>query len=133
MSKFIFTIIILYSLFFNGCSLERSNPLDPKGNSDITEPRVISGFTVRSSNSIVYLNWDRIVDQIAHYNVYRSLQYDGVFEFRFSVPQSETSAIIEITETNVQLEAYYYYKVSAVNLQGLEGRLCEPKGVRVRK
>jgi fibronectin type 3 domain-containing protein len=127
------TVYLLMIIFFliTGCTLDRKNPLDPRGNSDIEEPMIISGFSVTTSNASVMLRWDKL-DDIREYKVYRSLQYDGIYEYRLTATQIESVSVIECIENDVQIETYYYYKVSAVNKQGLEGKLCEPKGVRVK-
>lgn len=124
-----FLLLIIY-IVITGCSLDRNNPLDPRGNSDIEEPMIISGFTAISNNASVILKWDKL-DNMQEYRVYRSLQYDGIYEFRLTVTQIESSTYIECIDNEVQVDVYYYYKVSAVNKQGLEGKLCEPIVVRV--
>lgn len=131
----IIILILFVSLFFySGCSLDRNNPLDPKGNSNITEPPIVTGLMLQSISSTVLVKWHK-AQNIKEYYVYKSMTHNGIYERIAVIPQSVSGDNQDISyiDSNVQIGIHYFYKISAVNEQGLEGRLSDYKGITVRQ
>ncbi len=130
--KKIFFPLLMISLLFCSCSLDRNNPLDPENNESVTVPQQVTGLTLTSNGGVVYARWTRI-DEIKEYKVYRSLSYDGEFELIATIenPASGITEFVDYVDSDVQLNTYYYYKISAVSQQGLEGTISPYKWVKV--
>ena len=129
----VYILIVLVAMLISACSLDRSNPLDPAGNSNIQEPPIATGIELLSSNSVVLISFNR-VDSVNSYYVYRSLTHNGVYERITEVNQvSNITPVVSHIDENVILGIYYFYKITCVTVEGLEGRFSEFKGVRVRQ
>jgi len=131
MRKTAYLIILSAVLVLSGCSLDRSNPLDPNAN-DIQVPPSITGLLLASNVAgTVNIKCDRYAD-VSKYKIYRSLSYDGSYLMIAEVIQPGQNTKPEYVDENVQPNGYYYYKVSGVNAQGLEGPISPYKGIRVK-
>ncbi len=131
-------IALLAMLLIGACTLKRSNPLDPEGNPNIIVPEVVTGLNASvTTNKLVALSWE----SVAHphrYNIYRCLSYDGQYQFIDTtgvILDTQGNMIDEgktYTDNDVVVGEKYYYKVSAVNAEGLEGSLSAWKYVKVQ-
>ncbi len=134
MMKLIQVIVLMMVLLciINACSLDRTNPLDPENNQNVNVPQQVTGLTLTSYGGVVYAKWNRF-DNVSKYKLYRSLSHDGQFELIATIdnPSAGISEFVEYIDSNVQLRNYYYYKISAVSLQGLEGPISPYKWVKV--
>ena len=133
--------IIFFVLFcLTGCSLERDNLLDPKGNSEVRIPPTPDRPTSVSSGRNIIVQWARTEDAelVHHYNLYRGNNAHGPFHFIQNVPIApdfNASMVTAVDETVVS-GLTYFYRVSGVSPpvtgtnppQGLEGRLSEHCG-----
>lgn len=120
------------------CSLDRSNVLDPNGhdinippkveNFEIDGEEVVSGdyVYIKSTNGSVDMIWDNDASGVSGYYIYRSMAYDGLYvrivELNH-IPSNEDPPTQTYTDNDELLvpDEWYYYKISAVNAQGLEG------------
>ena len=81
---------------------------------------------------MVNIRWQRS-EKVNKYRLYRSQSYDGAYELIQTIAMTglETENTVTAVDDNVALQQYYYYKVSAVNVQGLEGPISSYKYVLV--
>jgi fibronectin type 3 domain-containing protein len=125
--------MIIIVFLFGSCSLDRKNPLDPHGNDNIEVPLMVVGLELSSTGGVVNIRWQRS-EKVNKYRLYRSQSYDGAYELIQTIAMTglETENTVTAVDDNVALQQYYYYKVSAVNVQGLEGPISSYKYVLVR-
>lgn len=126
--------LLLLSLMLSmACGLKRSNPLDPRGNSEITEPDPVKNITIMASAAgqlphTVTINWDDNNPlNTRGYYIYRSLGYFAAYALVDSVRVSEF--VHSSANDNSVQPGEYYYRVSAyMGYPGgnLEGRRSEP-------
>ena len=123
-------------MILSGCGLKRSNPLDPIGNGNITEPDQVTGlYLVRVSgtgvpNKFVELGWEAnpSVNTDGYY-IYRGLSYTSAFARVDTV-----YAVNNYSHSTNVFPGDYYYMVSAFkDYDGakLEGRMSQRLFVRV--
>ena len=130
---------VVYSLFififcFTACSLERNNPLDPKGNPDVIVPPTPEGVVSASVGTTIRVQWKRTenAELVDHYKLYRASHANGPYSFLLYVYEFGQDDVIAIDESVVS-GLVYFYKVSGVSPpvlgtnppRGLEGRLSE--------
>ena len=129
--KAILLSLICIIFIFPAC-LERSNPLDPKGNSNIIVPPRVTSLRLQAAGTNVFLSWDRM-EGVKEYILYRSSTFRGDYEeIRPRIPQPDDGTRVEFTDTGVMPGFPYFYDISAVSPEGLEGRRLErPEGIRV--
>lgn len=126
-----------FFLFFSfllilSCELKHSNPLDPVGN-DVTVPSIVTGielmlYTNEANQIFIEVKWsDEGNAQIAqyNYNIYRGLSYYGVYE------KVKSQSNSPFNDYDIISGNRYYYKMSAVNQEGLEGPFSSPTAVQV--
>jgi hypothetical protein len=120
MKYYILTIAVIFLVM--GCTLKRSNPLDPNNN-EIEVPAEVNLFTLPiSSIDVVYLRWD-LLNNAEGYYVYRSLNYDGMYDqIATEIPDiGDTLGLYQDFGDELVSGSWYYYKVSGFNEEGLEG------------
>ncbi|HOE90575.1 MAG TPA: hypothetical protein PKZ69_06415 [Candidatus Cloacimonadota bacterium] len=124
--------LLLFIFTLSSCSLDRTNPLDPYGYEDITVPAMVQGILLSSTGGVVNIRWNR-AEYVSKYRIYRSQSYDGKYEIieEVSNPSAEAGNYVNTIDSNVTLMRYYY-KLSAVNVQGLEGPRSAYKYILVR-
>ncbi|PID28999.1 MAG: hypothetical protein CSB55_02725 [Candidatus Cloacimonadota bacterium] len=136
MRYFYVFLIVLFGLL-TGCSLERKNPLDPQGNSDIQVPNLVTGIQLfkpqYSSNKYVRITWDH-QDHADGYYVYRALTLNGVYEDLTEGTGILNSDSLFYVDYKVKGGNFYFYKLSAFKDYGkrLEGPVSTPKGIAVQ-
>ncbi len=127
----------MISLF--SCSLERNNPLDPKNNKSSFTPKAVSNLNVSYSFSkeIVEIDWDDD-DTAFDFYVYRSLSYDGHYvRIDGNSPPSTDSKYDDNGQNDdgsggvLHSGKRYFYKVSAVNSDGLEGPISNFRDILI--
>ncbi len=134
MKKFLFAALIVV-IFLIGCSLKRTNPLDPNAQ-DITVPNDITNILISHSpahatNYWVQLKWDKLpIENADGYYVYRGQSYNGTFqriEDYINTPNSTDSlaALSVIWADNSIVPGYYYYKISAYKKHGNPPKILE--------
>lgn len=137
--KKLFAWLLFLSLVMVGCSLKHSNPLDPEGH-DITIPPTITGLTLNASaagqqNKWVEVRWTRIKtsNTVKKYYIYQGLAYNSKYtkvQEVINPPASDTTSTLMWRDSNV-IAREYFYKISSVNEQGLEGTLSPWRWVSV--
>jgi hypothetical protein len=146
-------IIVVVILFVVGCTLKRSNPLDPNAHTltipqDITH-LVITHSPAHTDNHWAQLSWDKLPTENADgYHIYRGQSYNGTYQRLDGTPgyplvinpPNPTDSLsnhymiwIDGAQSasipNGIVPGDYYYKVSAYKRQGtsdstiLEGHL----------
>jgi hypothetical protein len=139
MRKYIF-ILLLLPLFFSGCGLKRSNPLDPNAH-NIDVPNPVTGLTAapspaNSENHFVRLTWNKLpITNATGYFIYMGKTYNGEYTRVFDFPNSGSSgeATLQWTDNSV-VPGDYFYKMSSyrtIHNQRLEGSLSPYVYVRV--
>ena len=141
LNETLFLLIIILIFLASACSLERTNPLDPKSNPNVTippTPVIISSETVGRDIELIWYRTEEIPHLIHHYNIYRSGSDRGPFRFIRTVYVTEESGeTMEYTDSfQIVSGLNYFYKVSAVTHpvegtvppRGLEGRLSDHCG-----
>ncbi|HNX00648.1 MAG TPA: hypothetical protein PLE74_08590 [Candidatus Cloacimonadota bacterium] len=141
-------ILILASLLMLlGCSLKRSNPLDPVAHPGLQIPQDITEIIATPSSTHTTDHWVRLSwkwqnTQVADgYYVYRGQSYNGTYQrlatvTNTPVPSDTLSSSISWTDSPV-VPGDYFYKLSAFKRQGsdsgsaLEGHISNYKYVRV--
>jgi len=118
-------ILVVILAFFIGCDREIPNPVANPVAPDI--PATPTSLIVTVGDRTLHLSW-QITDSslIAGYRIYRA-------EFRADSLDEEyvfidSSAVTEYIDSNLQNRQLYYYKVSAINQNRLEGRLSSRAG-----
>ncbi len=134
--EFVIALVLSFVLF--SCSLERSNPVDPQNNTDVTVPGEISDINLNPSTSssvvkFMEIEWNSIPN-IDGYYLYKARTYDGEY-VRVDTDGIAPSDSLYYKDTDVQANEIYYYRISAfVNVEEfvLEGRRSIPRGEKVR-
>jgi fibronectin type 3 domain-containing protein len=95
---------------------------------DETPPLSPKGFGIKSlSHDRVTLNWSTNTEiDISGYNIYRSMFED----VKFTKINSETIIDLEFTDSNLQEAEDYFYKLTALDLTGLESNFSKTVMVR---
>lgn len=124
-------ILIIVLLFMVSCSLDRKNPLDPQGNSDMQVPPDVTGLLLSSSNMKVNVKWNRL-EVMDKYYIYRSLSHDGDYDRIAEINNSSAGEYLNYLDSDVVLARSYYYKVSGV-IKGLEGHISNYQWIRVKQ
>ncbi len=124
-------VLIILIFLLTGCSLERNNPLDPLSNSGIVVPQMLSNITLSSSNGKVNIQWTRL-DNVHKYYIYRSLSYNGQYIKIAETFNPQTGNFVTYIDNDVVINSTYFYKLSSVNIQGLEGHISNWKSVKVK-
>lgn len=119
-SIFIVLVILLASCAFE---LNRKNPLDPQGNGAEAPEKVIVEELPTSSVGSIQISWI-LQEDADQFRIYRSLSYNGNYLLTGTVTGDESS--YEDIGGDLISGTWYYYKVSAVNEDGLEGYRSEP-------
>ena len=127
-----FVILIIIILILSACELNHSNPLDPAGNAP-DAPSIVTEIELSlhmnsADQKYIEISWNNSNSSdctVDYYNIYRGMSYYGVFEIIDS-PLNPPSYDYDIISGN-----RYYYKISAVNTNGLEGHLSLPKSINV--
>lgn len=127
----LFTLILLLTSLLTACSLERKNPLDPLSNSGITVPQTVSNMILSSSNGKVNIQWTRL-NNVYKYYIYRSLSYNGQYVKISEIMNPLTGENMTYIDDDVVINSVYFYKLSSVNIQGLEGHISNWKSVKVK-
>lgn len=110
---------ILISLLLSSCSLRRSNPLDPLGNSNIVTPDPVMNPTATASAAhatikSVTLRWTaNNPDNTDGYYIYRGLNYYSAFTLVGTVSNAENTTFVHSGPTVQAGSHFYWYKVSA--------------------
>lgn len=131
MKKYII-ILAIALIFFTGCSLKRSNPLDPNSH-DINIPSEITNLVVTHSaahtdNHWAQLTWDKLPTENADgYYIYRGQSYNGTYQRvqdLINPPNPSDSLAHPIVWVDSDIvPGDYYYKVSAHKRQGANSSL----------
>lgn len=114
--------LILLIIILAGCSLERSNPLDPVQNNVEVPSNVIGIDVSKSSSEKIEITWTAQTDADGYY-VYRSMSIDGYYQ-RIDKDQINSGGIESYTDMEIIPGNWYYYKMSAykwVDNRRLEG------------
>ncbi len=122
--RYIITIAVLVGILMTSCALKRNNPLDPIGGDTIAPARVTGLFVPEYSNGSVNLSWDA-QDIAESYYIYRSHTYDGFYNLVEAVIATEADSLTVTHESfdDVMISGeWYFFIVSAVNAEGLEGQ-----------
>ncbi len=112
--------ILVYLL---GCTLDinRDNPLDPFDSGEHIPDEVVITTLPNTSIGSVNLQWE-LQNDAAGYLVYRSLSYNGVYTQIADITFEENDYIGSYEDyEDLISETWYYYKVSAYSINGLEG------------
>ena len=125
-------IVILLLMLYSACTLDRSNPLDPKANPNIKVPATVTNLELRSANYNVFAEWRR-VDGVGSYYLYRCQTHNGVYERIAIIEQPENlwEPVEYHDQWNLLPGNWYFYRVSAVSeipeglREGLEGRMSD--------
>jgi endonuclease I/fibronectin type 3 domain-containing protein len=92
------------------------------GTGDTTAPATPTGFSANGGDGLVSLAWNYNTESdLAGYHVYRSASLDGTYT-RINTTVIDTSAY---TDSNVDADTTYFYKVSAVDTSNNESVLSE--------
>jgi hypothetical protein len=120
-------LLLFFVVFLISCTLDRNNPADPFY-SGIQAPTEVQNIQVRRVNDTTSeITWDIHEDEdVVGYYIYRSLYYNGSFEFLKERAYEDTSYTdsAEIILYDYPIR-WGYYKMSAykiVNGHILEGR-----------
>jgi hypothetical protein len=131
--KLVFSICVLCLLLFS-CSLERTNPLDPKGEGDrVPTPPDILGVALEPQPRSMEISWNRAkCEYVELYYVYKGNTASDVFVWIAEVEQG-TSNRITYRDGGLTPGLPYFYRISAVTrkIDGdrrLEGKLSDPVG-----
>jgi fibronectin type 3 domain-containing protein len=83
----------------------------------------VTGLTLTTADSRVFLTWNVNREAVGRYIVYRSQTLRGVYEYLATVsqPTNEFEDTVRYTDDGVMAGFYYYYKVTGVSIEGLEG------------
>ncbi|MCD4829252.1 MAG: hypothetical protein K8R90_07510 [Candidatus Cloacimonetes bacterium] len=128
------SLLLLALTLLAACTLERNNPLDPRNNSEIEVPQIVTGIELKSSGVGSASKWvDVVWDVNANaegYYLYRALSYNGSYQniAPAGIPNAEAPLYHDV---DVYSDHFYYYKLSAYNEFGLEGPISSPVGIRV--
>lgn len=126
--------ILLIAIFMYGCTLKRSNPLDPVSHPDLNIPQDITNILITHSGAHtdyhwVNLQWRWQSQQSADgYYIYRGQSYNGAYQKIHTVtntpaaPDTIAHSISwrdtdDNTDTGI-VPGTYFYKISAFKRQG---------------
>jgi len=121
----VFLVIIISILTLQFCSLERNNPLDPSGNSDIIVPNEIINISLEVSPRNISPRWIKISwrkdDLVDGYYLYRSMSQHSYF---MRIAKIENNQINEYVDKDGVLSGReYWYRISAYIDYGEQGIL----------
>ncbi|UYM04017.1 choice-of-anchor D domain-containing protein [Solicola gregarius] len=107
---------------------ERSAPKDATPE-DRTAPQIPDGLTANEANDAVVLDWNDNPDDTVHYDVYRA---DNANVDTTGTPISpEDLAESTFTDTDVEVDSMYYYRVVAVDGNGNRSEPSEIASITV--
>lgn len=131
-SIILFALLVTVMMLVNSCALDRTNPLDPKGNAEIIEPPQVLGLNLelirhQGVPTEIVLRWEESRPPVDGYYIYRSFSEYS----RYDLIHKETNR--EVTEfrdrDSIITGRQYWYRISAYieYPEGeLEGELSSP-------
>lgn len=126
---FAFLLILLFS-----CELEKSNPLDPDNGGEIPSRPIIDNLLYNNevNPNRIELYWEDL-NTAAGINIYRSLYLDGEYQIIETYnAESENFENRYFFDTNIYHGNTYYYKLSAFNEKGMEGRFSQIERIKIQ-
>lgn len=124
MKKQIIILTILFVLMM-GCTLKRTNPLDPTTH-NINVPDDISNILIthspaHASNYWVHLEWDKLAtENTSGYYIYRGQSYNGTYQRIQDVvnlPNTIGTPVPMTCDDTEVVPGDYFYKISAYKIQ----------------
>lgn len=136
-NAYILLAVVSMLLLLSACELERVNSLDPR-NSNTAVPQQVTNIEITNSvpgadDKWVELTWS-VTQSAAKYYVYRALSYSGSYQNLVpdGILNPTGGTTVLYRDTNVFSGNDYYYKISAVNEDGLEGSYSPPQYARIQ-